>query len=36
MDDREWMYMGHITRDDITPEWITKTDALAKLLKEPI
>jgi hypothetical protein len=21
------MYMGHVTRNDVTPEWITKTDA---------
>jgi hypothetical protein len=28
MEDREWMYMGHIKRDDVTPKWITKIDAL--------
>jgi hypothetical protein len=27
MEDCEWMYMGPVTRNDVTPEWITKTDA---------
>jgi hypothetical protein len=27
MEDHEWMYMGHVRRDDVTPEWITKKDA---------
>jgi hypothetical protein len=26
MEDYEWMYTGHIRRDDVTYEWITKTD----------
>jgi hypothetical protein len=39
MEDREWMYMGHVRRDDVTHEWITKTMLswkvyLAKMLKE--
>jgi hypothetical protein len=27
MEDREWMYTGHVGRNDVTPEWIRKTDA---------
>jgi hypothetical protein len=27
MEDREWMYTGHVGRNDVTPEWIKKTDA---------
>jgi hypothetical protein len=27
MEDREWMYTGRVKRDDVTGEWITKTDA---------
>jgi hypothetical protein len=27
MEDREWMYMGRVRRDYVTPEWIIKTDA---------
>jgi hypothetical protein len=27
MEDHELMYMGHVRRDDVTPEWITKTYA---------
>jgi hypothetical protein len=27
MEDRELMYMGRVRMDDVTPEWITKTDA---------
>jgi hypothetical protein len=27
MEDREWMYIGCVRRSDVTPEWITKTDA---------
>jgi hypothetical protein len=26
MEDREWMYTGHVGRNDVTPEWIRKTD----------
>jgi hypothetical protein len=26
MEDREWIYTGHRGRNDITPEWIRKTD----------
>ncbi len=26
MEDREWMYMGHRERNDVTTEWIRKTD----------
>jgi hypothetical protein len=26
MEDREWMYMGRVGRNDVTPEWIRKTD----------
>jgi hypothetical protein len=31
MEDREWMYMGHRRRDDVTPKWITKVDAFMEL-----
>jgi hypothetical protein len=27
MEDREWMYMGRVGKNDVTPEWIRKTDA---------
>jgi hypothetical protein len=27
MEDREWMYTGSVGRNDVTPEWIRKTDA---------
>jgi hypothetical protein len=27
MEDREWMYMGHVDRNVFTPRWIRKTDA---------
>jgi hypothetical protein len=26
MEDREWMYMGRVGRNDVTSEWIRKTD----------
>jgi hypothetical protein len=26
MEGREWMYTGHRGRNDVTPEWIRKTD----------
>jgi hypothetical protein len=26
MEDREWMYTGLVGRNDVTPEWIRKTD----------
>jgi hypothetical protein len=26
MDDRGWMYTGRVGRNDVTPEWIRKTD----------
>jgi hypothetical protein len=26
MEDREWMYTGRVGRNDVTPEWIRKTD----------
>jgi hypothetical protein len=26
MEDHEWMYMGRRGRNDVTPEWIRKTD----------
>jgi hypothetical protein len=26
MEDREWMYTGHVGRNDVTPKWIRKTD----------
>jgi hypothetical protein len=26
MDDHEWMYTGRVGRNDVTPEWIRKTD----------
>jgi hypothetical protein len=30
MDDREWMYTDHVGRNDVTPEWIRKTDAFVE------
>jgi hypothetical protein len=27
MEDREWMYTSHLGRNDVTPEWIRKTDS---------
>jgi hypothetical protein len=27
MEDHDWMYTGRVGRNDVTPEWITKTDA---------
>jgi hypothetical protein len=30
MEDREWMYTGHVRRNDVTPEWIRKTDAFVE------
>jgi hypothetical protein len=30
MEDREWMYMGRVERNDVTPEWIRKTDAFVE------
>jgi hypothetical protein len=27
MEDCEWMYTGHVRRNDVSPEWITKVDA---------
>jgi hypothetical protein len=30
MENREWMYMGHVRRNDVTPEWIRKTDAFVE------
>jgi hypothetical protein len=29
-EDREWMYTGHVGRNDVTPEWIRKTDAFVE------
>jgi hypothetical protein len=26
MEDREWMYTGRVGRNDVTPEWIRKTN----------
>jgi hypothetical protein len=26
MENREWMYTGRVGRNDVTPEWIRKTD----------
>jgi hypothetical protein len=26
MEDREWMYTSRVKRNDVTPEWIRKTD----------
>jgi hypothetical protein len=28
MENREWMYTGCVGRNDVTPEWIRKTDAI--------
>jgi hypothetical protein len=41
MEDREWMYTGRRGRNDVTTEWIRKTDDswnghMAKLLKERV
>jgi hypothetical protein len=30
MEDREWMYTGRVERNDVTPEWIRKTDAFVE------
>jgi hypothetical protein len=30
MEDREWMYTGRVGRNDVTPEWIRKTDAFVE------
>jgi hypothetical protein len=30
MEDREWMYTGRVGRNDVTPEWIRKTDDFVK------
>jgi hypothetical protein len=30
MEDREWMYTGHVRRNDVTPEWIRKTNAFVE------
>jgi hypothetical protein len=30
MEDHEWMYMGHVGRNDVTPEWIRKIDAFVE------
>jgi hypothetical protein len=30
MEDREWMYMGRVGTNDVTPEWIRKTDAFVE------
>jgi hypothetical protein len=30
MEDREWMYMGRVGRNDVTPEWIRKTNAFVE------
>jgi hypothetical protein len=27
MEDREWMYTARVERNDVTSEWIRKTDA---------
>jgi hypothetical protein len=27
MEDREWMYTSHLARNDVTLEWIKKTDS---------
>jgi hypothetical protein len=26
MEDREWMYTGHVGRNDVTPRWIREND----------
>jgi hypothetical protein len=31
MEDREWKYTGRVGRNDVTPEWIRKTDAFVEL-----
>ena len=30
MEDHEWMYTGRLRRNDVTPEWIRKTDAFVE------
>ena len=30
MEDREWMYIGRVGRNDVTPEWIRKTDTFVE------
>jgi hypothetical protein len=30
MEDREWMYTGRVRRNDVTPEWIRKTDVFVE------
>jgi hypothetical protein len=30
MEDREWMYTARVGRNDVTPEWIRKTDAFVE------
>jgi hypothetical protein len=30
MEDCEWMYAGRVGRNDVTPEWIKKTDAFVE------
>jgi hypothetical protein len=30
MEDREWMYTGRVGRNDVTPEWVRKTDAFVE------
>jgi hypothetical protein len=30
MEDREWMYTGRVRRNDVTPDWIRKTDAFVE------
>jgi hypothetical protein len=30
MEDREWMYTGRVGRNDVTSEWIRKTDAFVE------
>jgi hypothetical protein len=30
MEDREWMYTGRVGRNDVTPEWIRKTNAFVE------
>jgi hypothetical protein len=30
MEDHEWMYTGRVGRNDVTPEWIRKTDAFVE------
>jgi hypothetical protein len=30
MEDREWMYTGRVGRNNVTSEWIRKTDAFVE------